>query len=369
MHFYPVMTDMEWMQLAYAEALAVKGKTLPNPAVGALVVKQGQCLGRGGTQPAGQAHAEIMALREAGERARQAVLYVTLEPCCHFGRTPPCTDAIIAAGIKRVVVSAGDANPLVAGQGVARLREAGIEVTEGVLKEEGEAFYRHFAHFIQRGRPRIILKIAQSLDGRINAGKGQSTPLTGEAAQKVNHRLRVEADAWVIGGETLRRDNPQLTPRLVKGPAPEALVVSRGGRRILRTQGDGSLPRLFQQGQARKVRLIARSRPLHLPESIGFSALPGTGTKTLSPARLIRFLLADFQKQGYHLVVIEGGPSLWQPFLRQAAFDELWLFTAPRFCPKGESWNAGLPSQWDKSLVFRSFTALGEDSLTVFGRG
>jgi diaminohydroxyphosphoribosylaminopyrimidine deaminase / 5-amino-6-(5-phosphoribosylamino)uracil reductase len=271
----------------------------------------------------------------------------------------------------------------VAGKGIALLRQAGIEVIENVLAEEGTAFYRHFAHFILMGRPRIILKIAQSREGAINAGPGQPAALTGKAAQRVNHRLRVEADAWLIGAGTLRSDNPLLTPRLVKGPSPEALVLSRGGAKSLRLASQAEIPRLFLCAETRKVRLLAQKRPRHLPKAVAFTRLP-PDTEAATPAplqgkspvstraasrRLVRFLLDDFKKRGYHLVVIEGGRGAWMPFLKEMAFDELWLFSSPVSLPQGEKWAEGLPQKWDKSLVFRSFTPLGKDQLTVFSRG
>lgn len=357
---FRAMDSEAWMQIAYEEALKVKGKTLPNPAVGAALVKRGKLLAVGGTQPAGQAHAEIMALRAAGDKARGSSLYVTLEPCCHHGRTPPCTEAIIAAGVKQVFVSHRDPNPKVAGQGMAQLRRAGIAVTEGVLAEKGEAFYRHFAFFIRHGRPRILLKIAQSLDGRINAGAGKRTAITGPESQRVNHQLRAEADAWAIGAETLRSDNPDLRTRLVSGPNPEALVLTRGLRALPRQAA------LLSPQRLGKVRVLGALHPPSLPEHLAFTALPKS--TALSPKALVKNLLEDFRRRGYHLVVLEGGRGLWHPFLQAEAWDELWLFTAPRFLPRGESWSADLPRGWDKPLDFRSFTALGDDALTVFHR-
>ncbi len=360
MPIFQGMDSNAWMQLAFDEALKVKGKTLPNPAVGAILVKRGRLLAVGGTQAAGQAHAEIMALRAAGDKARGSSLYVTLEPCCHYGRTPPCTEAIIAAGIKHVFVSHRDPNPKVAGEGVAQLRRAGIEVTEGVLASQGEAFYRHFAFFIRHGRPRILLKIAQSLDGHINASPGKRTAITGSESQKVSHQLRIEADAWAIGAETLRCDNPDLRPRLVSGPTPEALVLTRGLQPLPRRAN------LFSPHREGKVRVLSPVRPSSLPEHIAHSGLPKVTRH--SGKALVKNLLQDFREQGYHLVVLEGGRSLWHPFLQAEAWDELWLFTAPRFLPRGETWSGDLSRGWDKDLVFRSFTALGEDTLTVFQR-
>jgi diaminohydroxyphosphoribosylaminopyrimidine deaminase / 5-amino-6-(5-phosphoribosylamino)uracil reductase len=375
------MNSEDWMQIAFAEALKVKGHTLPNPPVGAILVKRGKQIGAGGTQAVGGAHAEIMALqnaashwRNSGGRSikvaqgataqdkwiRGSTLYVTLEPCCHFGRTPPCTEAIIAAGIGRVVISHRDPNPKVAGKGIALLRKAGIAVEENVMADFGAVFYRHFAFHILHGRPRIIVKIAQTLDGRINAAPGQTTAITGHQAQVVNHRLRTEADAWLIGAETLRRDNPRLTPRLVHGTTPEALILTRGKKKFPTDL------KIFDGKRQGKVRILGPQSRLDLPVHIAFSQLP-KATVTSSKA-LVKALLNDFVDHGYHLVVVEGGRSLWTAFLECDAVDELWLFTAAHFLPQGETWSSDLPRDWDKSLIFRSFTVLGDDTLTVFKR-
>jgi len=360
MHFYGAMTDEEAMCLAFDQALKVKGKTLPNPPVGAVLVLSGEIIGEGGTQRAGQDHAEIQALKQAGPRAKGSILYVTLEPCCHQGRTPPCTEAIIAAGISRVVVSHRDPNPKVAGKGLARLRQAGLQVDEGLWAGYGEEFYRHFAFYIQKGRPRIILKIAQTLDGRINPSPATQGAITGPESQKRNHALRVAADAWLIGAATLRIDNPRLTPRLVRGPSPDVWVLSRGKKPLPRS----SL--LFSPGRKGKVILASPEFPSGLPHQVEHQPLSRrTVQSKLGSAHA---LMTAFEQRGYHLVVVEGGAEMWSLFLAAGIWDEIWLFTAPRFYPRGKPWTAKLPAGWDKSLRFGSFTPLGDDSLTVFYR-
>ncbi len=322
------------MALAFAEALKVKGRTLPNPPVGAVLVKNGRVVGKGGTRPAGQAHAEIVALEKAGENARGATLYVTLEPCRHFGRTPPCTRALIAAGVKRVVAACIDPNSLMAGKSLSELRRAGVAAESGLLAERGEEFYEGFFFFIRHGRPKIVLKIAQSLDGRINARPGVETKITGRAAQRFVHALRSRADAVLICGRTLRVDNPCLTPRLAGGAVPEALVLTR--RR--------------------------KFGPLHL-----FDKNRIAKTTLLSTA-LIRSLLDVFRQKGYHLVLVEGGRSVWRPFLNAGLCDQLCLLTASKLFPKGERWNENLRPSWVESLEFHRFTSLGRDVLAEFRR-
>ncbi len=213
------------MKMALALAWKGQGKTSPNPMVGAVVVKSGEVVGRGYHHKAGQAHAEVLALRNAAERARGATLYVNLEPCCHFGRTRPCTDAIIEAGIKRVVYSIKDPNPVVNGCGARKLRAAGMEVTSGVGEKEATHLNEIYLKFISTGCPFVILKTAQSLDGRIATITGDSKWISGPEALKFAHRLRAECDAVAIGAGTVKADNPQLTVRLVKGRNPYRIII------------------------------------------------------------------------------------------------------------------------------------------------
>src|SRR4051812_8442675 len=207
-------TDRRFMQLALTLGRRGLGRTWPNPAVGAVVVKDGAIVGRGWTQPGGRPHAEPEALRRAGGAARGATLYVTLEPCSHFGRSPPCADAVIAAGVSRVVTAIEDPNPLVAGQGHAKLRAAGITVDVGLCA--AEAAHDHAGHFrrVRDKRPHVILKLAASSDGKI-AGAGHKTvAITGDLARTRVHLLRAQCDAILVGIGTVLADDPLLTCRL-----------------------------------------------------------------------------------------------------------------------------------------------------------
>ena len=225
--------DARWM--AEALALAERGRytTSPNPMVGAVIVAGGQVVGRGFHARAGEPHAEVFACREAGERSAGATLYVTLEPCCHHGRTPPCVDLAIASGVQRVVVGARDPNPKVAGRGIAALRSAGIEVTQGVLATESERLNRPFNRWITQGRPWVQLKLATSLDGRIAAPTGASQWITGPEARAQGHVLRAAADAIMVGSGTALTDDPRLNVRDVTSlldddtpiPDPRRVIV------------------------------------------------------------------------------------------------------------------------------------------------
>lgn len=207
------MDDQYFMELALRLARERKGLTHPNPTVGCVIVKDGKVIAQANHERAGLPHAEAKALSIAGESARGSTLYVTLEPCTHFGRTPPCVDAIIKAGVKRVVIATLDPNPLVSGKGVQRLKEAGIEVTVGVLEEEAKRLNEDFFTYITKGRPYITLKFAQSLDGSLATKDYHSKWISSEESRKYAHRLRAEASAVLVGINTVLRDNPSLTVR------------------------------------------------------------------------------------------------------------------------------------------------------------
>ncbi|NNU84066.1 bifunctional diaminohydroxyphosphoribosylaminopyrimidine deaminase/5-amino-6-(5-phosphoribosylamino)uracil reductase RibD [Geobacillus sp. BMUD] len=206
--------DEHYMRLALEVAKAGVGQTSPNPAVGAVVVNGGTVVGLGAHLKAGEPHAEVYAIRMAGEKARGATVYVTLEPCSHYGKTPPCADLLIQAGVRRVVVATTDPNPLVAGKGIAKLRQAGIDVDIGVLKDEADELNRMFFHYIATKTPFVTLKFACSLDGKIATATGESKWITSEAAREDVHRLRARHDAILVGVNTVLTDNPKLTVRL-----------------------------------------------------------------------------------------------------------------------------------------------------------
>ncbi|MEY2958562.1 MAG: diaminohydroxyphosphoribosylaminopyrimidine deaminase [Actinomycetota bacterium] len=223
------LDDRAAMALAIERASSVRVSTSPNPWVGAVLVADGVVVGTGATEPPGGRHAEVVALGEAGTRARGATLYVTLEPCSHHGRTPPCIDAVIAAGVERVVVGVLDPDTRVAGSGVAALRAAGlvVDIVEDEVAAEVEAQLAPYLHHRRTGRPYVVCKLAASLDGGIAAPDGSSQWITGLAARTDAHRLRAESDAILVGAGTVRADDPSLTVRLVEGPDPRRVVLGR----------------------------------------------------------------------------------------------------------------------------------------------
>src|SRR5574337_1466982 len=251
--------------MARALRLAERGlfTTQPNPRVGCVIARDGEILGEGWHQRAGEPHAEVFALRAASERVRGATTYVTLEPCSHHGRTPPCADALIEAGIARVVFASEDPNPNVAGAGIRRMREAGIVVEQGLMREAARELNRGFFSRFERGRPWLRVKLAMSLDGRTALANGESKWITGEAARADVQRWRAQSGAILTGAGTARSDDPRLTARLPDGEAfvPALRVVLDARLDALPAQAhllDGSTPTLILHAEGAQPRRVTR---------------------------------------------------------------------------------------------------------------
>lgn len=310
-----------------AISLAKKGlgRTSPNPAVGAVVVRGGKVVARGWHKKAGLAHAEIEALREAGPAAKGATLFVTLEPCCHFGRTPPCTEAVIASGVRRVVIGAHDPNPLVAGKGAAALRAAGIEVIEGVLADECAAFNEAYNKYITTGRPFVTLKLAASIDGRIAAPGGESRWITGPDSRRLVHRMRVHSDAVLVGAETALKDDPELTVRLVRGRNPARVVLDSA----LRLPASAKLYNGVREGRERLLIFTsAKAGKGRVEKARGAGAevikVP-SGAKGLS----LRKVLKELAAREITSVLVEGGGAIAASLLKDGLVDRLSVFVGP----------------------------------------
>ncbi|MFN9621543.1 MAG: bifunctional diaminohydroxyphosphoribosylaminopyrimidine deaminase/5-amino-6-(5-phosphoribosylamino)uracil reductase RibD [Cyanobacteriota bacterium] len=307
------------MERALQLARLAEGRTSPNPLVGAVVLDAaGRLVGEGFHAKAGEPHAEVGALRQAGERARGGTLVVTLEPCCHHGRTPPCCDAVIAAGLARVVVALTDPDPRVAGQGLARLRAAGVEVVEGVGREAATAQNRAFLHRCRQGRPLGVLKWAMSLDGRTALPNGVSQWISGPPARDWVHGLRARCDAVIVGGGTVRTDDPLLTSRGRRDPEPLRVVLSR----TLDLPADA---RLWRQD-------VAPVLVAHGPEA-GAAAcqrLDGLGVPRLPLERgAPRPLLEALAARGCNQVLWECGPSLAAAAVQEGCVQEVAAVIAP----------------------------------------
>ena len=292
-----------YMRRALRLAAKAMGQTSPNPLVGAVLVKAGRIIAEGCHRQAGAAHAEVEALRQAGARARGATLYVTLEPCNHHGRTPPCCDAIIAAGISRVVTATRDPNPLTNERGLARLRRAGLRVVNGVLEDEAQALIEPFRKAMVTGMPLVIAKIGQSLDGKIATRRGESRWITSSAARRLAHQWRSRVDALLVGINTVRRDDPLLTARVgVRRPGRPIKVILDSRLRI-------PLSAQCLSSESPALTLVATTNHADAKKR---SALARCGAEVLTlPARQgrvpLRPLCRLLARRGIHSVLIEGG--------------------------------------------------------------
>lgn len=339
--------DLRWMRHALALAGRGLGRVWPNPAVGCVIVQGDRVVGRGWTQEGGRPHAEPVALAQAGAGARGATAYVTLEPCAHHGKTPPCAEALVAAGVARVVSALEDPDPRVAGRGHAILRAAGIEVVTGVMEAEARRAQAGFLSRITRGRPMLTLKLAASLDGRIATGSGESRWITGSEARRLVHAMRARHDAVLVGAGTVRADDPDLTVRdLGVSRQPVRVVVSQGldipeQGRLGRSAREVPVWLLHGAGAAPERRLVWAATGARLIEV----PLAGQG---LDPAALTAALGAE----GLTRVFCEGGGSLAAALLGAGLVDRMALFTGglalgaegrPALGPLGLTALAGAP--------------------------
>ncbi|KAA0074529.1 bifunctional diaminohydroxyphosphoribosylaminopyrimidine deaminase/5-amino-6-(5-phosphoribosylamino)uracil reductase RibD [Tardiphaga sp. P9-11] len=364
-------TDLRFMQLALTLGKRGQGRTWPNPAVGAVIVKDGVIIGRGWTQPGGRPHAEPVALAQAGDAARGATLYVTLEPCSHVGKSPPCADAIIAAGVARVVAAIEDPNPDVAGQGHARLRAAGIRVDVGLCAEQ--AARDHAGHFrrIRDKRPHVVLKLAVSPDDRIAAAGRKPVAVTGEMVRSRVHLLRAQCDAVLVGMGTVIADDPELTCRLpgMMKRSPVRVVLDRA---------------LRMSGNSRLVH-SARTTPLwvmtsNLSEAPAAMALGAAGAQVLrvptttSPPPGLDLLAAlqCLAEKGITRLLVEGGSKVASSFVAAGLVDEVWLFRGAK--PIGDDGIAALDAlplsaiTGSRDFVQRASETIENDILTIYER-
>lgn len=318
------MTDVEYMELALTLAKSSWGRTWPNPMVGAVVVNHGRVVGMGAHLRAGTPHAEVHALQMAGELAQGGTLYVTLEPCSHFGRTPPCADRVIASGIKKVFISMLDPNPQVAGRGVKRLEQAGIQVEVGLMEREAMEMNEVFVHYITTRRPFVIMKTAMTLDGKIAASSGDSRWVTGEQARQEVHRLRDRADGILVGIGTILADNPELTCRLPEGGKnPLRIIVDTHLRipeeaRVLDTQTASTLIACGHGADpARMGRIRAK----------GVEVLPLPVTKGQVD---LQALMEELGRREIACLLVEGGAAINGSLLLSGLIDQVVSFIAPK---------------------------------------
>jgi len=314
------------------------GGTHPNPRVGAILLREGRTVGAGWHACAGEAHAEARALEAAGAAARGATLVVTLEPCAHQGRTPPCVDAIIAAGVRRVVVGMVDPNPIVNGRGIAALREAGLEVAVGALEEACRALNEPYRKALATALPLVTLKAMLSLDGRMSTDDGDSRGLGGAAEERLCHRLRAEHDAVLIGRGTLLADDPRLTVRLARGRTPWRVVLDSRlaipeGASILGTASEAPLILATLSNDASRIAALeARGAAVWRFEPGDDGRVP------------LRPLLERLVREGRYALLVEGGTEVHTAFLREGLADRVAVGIAPMVVGgrRARSWTGDL---------------------------
>ena len=314
------MNDRDFMALAIELASQGEGTVNPNPLVGAIVVRGSDIVGRGYHRQFGSPHAEIYALDEAGDVARDGTLYVTLEPCCHHGKTPPCTDRIIQAGIRKVVVATRDPNPLNNGKGLAALRDAGIEVVEGVMQQEAIQQNEIFFTFTRRGTPFVELKLAMSVDGRIATRTGDAKWITSKESRIEGHRLRRKHAAIAVGVETVIRDDPSLNVRHVVGNDPVPIVLDTAGRiplssKLLQAPSKAVVATCTMSEETEHEILNSGAQVWRLPKANGRVS--------------IQALLGRMAEEQLDSLLVEGGGELAASFLEASAVDKVSFFYAP----------------------------------------
>jgi diaminohydroxyphosphoribosylaminopyrimidine deaminase/5-amino-6-(5-phosphoribosylamino)uracil reductase len=354
------VSDEAYIERAIELARRGSGLVSPNPMVGAVVVSEGAIVGEGFHEGPGLPHAEIMALNHAGERARGATLYTSLEPCDHYGRTPPCTEAIVRAGIARVVSATRDPNPVVDGQGIRTLRAHGVEVREGILADEADRLNKAFAKHVRTGMPFVIWKAAASLDGKVAARDGTSRWITGEAARADVHRLRAWADAIVVGAGTALDDDPELTvrDRDYRGRPPIRVLVDGRGR-------VGPSGHLFDD---QAPTLVATTE---LAPAAARDAWRDAGAEVLvlehdEAGVGLGALMADLGKRDVQGVLLEGGPTLAWSAVEEQLVDAIVLYLSPKLiggsdAPTVLEGRGFAPIGHALPMRIRSVDRLGED--------
>ncbi|HEU5224526.1 MAG TPA: bifunctional diaminohydroxyphosphoribosylaminopyrimidine deaminase/5-amino-6-(5-phosphoribosylamino)uracil reductase RibD [Actinomycetota bacterium] len=318
------MSDEAYMERAIELARRGRGLVSPNPLVGAVVVSDGSVVGEGFHEGPGLPHAEVVALGQAAARARGATLFTSLEPCDHYGRTPPCTEAIVRSGIARVVSAARDPNPVVDGQGVRTLRARGVEVLEGILQAEAQRLNAGFAKHVRTGMPFVIWKAAASLDGKVAARDGSSRWITGDAARADVHRLRAWADAIVVGAGTALADDPELTVRDpdYRGRPPLRVLVDARGR--VGPSGD-----LFDD-QAPTLVATTELAPAKARDAWREAGAEVLVLETDGVGVGLTALMCDLGKRDVQGVLLEGGPTLAWSAVQERLVDTIVLYLSPK---------------------------------------
>ena len=322
----PTAEDLAYMEMAFSLARKARGRTSPNPCVGAVIVKDGRIVGWGYHQEAGQPHAEIIALERAGKRARGATLYLTLEPCVHWGRTPPCADRLVKVGFKKAVIASTDPNPVVHGRGLARLNEAGVEVISGLLAEKNNELNEAYNKYIVQRIPFVTLKFAVTLDGKMATFSGDSQWISSPESRQLVQHLRYENDAILTGLGTVLKDNPRLTVRLENAPKKKWLRV------VLDTCLRIPLEvRLLQQPENGRVLIFcgpqAPEEKIKALQDKGAEVIP---TETENGKIKLKEVLKTLGQREISALLVEGGSKVLTSFLEERLADKVMAFISPR---------------------------------------
>jgi diaminohydroxyphosphoribosylaminopyrimidine deaminase/5-amino-6-(5-phosphoribosylamino)uracil reductase len=317
------MDDEKWMKRALRLAEVGKGRTSPNPLVGAVLVKRGQVVGEGYHARIGESHAEMVALRQAGKKARGAMLYVNLEPCTHYGRTPPCVPEVIKAGVKRVVIGMEDPNPLVNGKGIEALRKVGIDMKIGVLEKECRRLNEAFCKYILKRQPFVVLKVAATLDGKVATRNGDSKWISGEASRRFVHKVRDRVDGVLVGIGTILRDDPLLTARRKEGKEPYRIVLDSR----LRIPEEA---KVFEHSPSEVILTTTEFAPHEKVERLEKRGVRVLIVDSKAGRVDLRQCLTKLAELGVMNLLVEGGSQINGSFLDEGLIDKFHLFLSPR---------------------------------------
>lgn len=353
-----MLKDEEFMRTALVLAAQGRAQTSPNPMVGAVVVKNGEIVGMGAHLKAGGPHAEVHALRMAGDQAAGSEVYVTLEPCSHYGKTPPCADLLIENKVSRVVVAVKDPNPLVAGRGIEKLRKAGVKVDTGILEKEALEMNKFFFHYVQTRTPYVTLKSAASLDGKTASVTGESKWITGTDAREDVHRYREAHDGILTGIKTVLKDDPSLTCRLPNTKRQPVRIILDTKCQIpmnAKVIVDGLSPTWIVTGASADKNKISEL------ENRGITVL-----KLPSEKNTIHELLALLGEKGITSLLVEGGSTVMGSFVNERAFNQIVLYLAPKLISGRDALSIaggeGIKAIADaKALTFKEVSMIGKD--------
>lgn len=320
------MSDTQYMRMALKLAEKGSGKTSPNPLVGAVIVKNGKIIGSGYHRQAGDRHAEVIALQQSGKNSKSATLYVNLEPCGHFGQTPPCSEEIIKSGIKRVVCAMVDPNPKVNGKGIEILKKNKIKVEVGLLEEEAKKLNEVYLKYVSTGLPFVILKWASTMDGKIATLDGDSKWISNEISRKITHQLRSQADAVLVGVETVKKDNPELNTRLVRGNNPVKIILDTKGRIPLNSK-------IVSNAKSERTILATVCADKEKFENSNLEVWKLREGKNGQVD-----LLSLLKKAGENKItsiLVEGGQKVLTSFMQEKLVDKIYCFVSPKIIGKG----------------------------------